>query len=322
MPRSTETRRPVPVPVRHAAAPLPQPSPCHNDVMARWSARLPQNAPGDFYVDSTCIDCATCRVVAPQTFAPTRNDLSYVHHQPETEAERRRALMALVACPTASIGTASRQPAHQGVEAFPEPLAGGVYYCGFAAEASFGASSYLVVREGGNVLVDSPRAAGPLMRRVREMGGLRFLFLTHRDDVADHARWQLEFGCERVMHEADVSGDTRAVERRIAGDDPVRLADDLLVIPVPGHTRGSAALLYADTFLFTGDHLMASEDGAHLVASRSVCWYSWPEQLRSLERLLDHRFEWVLPGHGGRYRAASPAAMRRELERLLARLRS
>jgi len=37
-----------------------------------------------------------------------------------------------------------------------------------------------------------------------------------------------------------------------------------------------------------------------------------------MERLLDLRFEWVLPGHGGRYRAESPAAMRNELERLLA----
>jgi glyoxylase-like metal-dependent hydrolase (beta-lactamase superfamily II) len=66
---------------------------------------------------------------------------------------------------------------------------------------------------------------------------------------------------------------------------------------------------------------MGSEDGTRLVASRSVCWYSWPEQVRSLERLLDFRFEWVLPGHGGRYRAPSPAAMRAELERLLKRIR-
>ena len=41
----------------------------------------------------------------------------------------------------------------------------------------------------------------------------------------------------------------------------------------------------------------------------------------SLERLLDFRFEWVLPGHEGRFRAASPAAMRRELERLIASVR-
>jgi glyoxylase-like metal-dependent hydrolase (beta-lactamase superfamily II) len=88
------------------------------------------------------------------------------------------------------------------------------------------------------------------------------------------------------------------------------------VIPVPGHTRGSVALLYRDRFLFTGDHLWYEEDQGRLHASRGVCWYSWTEQARSMERLLDLDFEWVLPGHGRRYRAASAAAMRDEVARL------
>jgi glyoxylase-like metal-dependent hydrolase (beta-lactamase superfamily II) len=36
-----------------------------------------------------------------------------------------------------------------------------------------------------------------------------------------------------------------------------------------------------------------------LTAWRDYCWYSWSEQLKSLRRLLDHSFEWVLAGHGG-----------------------
>ncbi|MGZ6060666.1 MAG: hypothetical protein ACXWLP_14485, partial [Myxococcaceae bacterium] len=43
---------------------------------------------------------------------------------------------------------------------------------------------------------------------------------------------------------------------------------------------------------------------------RGVCWYSWPEQLRSLDRLRAFQFQWVLPGHGQRFRAESPEAMR------------
>ena len=81
-------------------------------------------------------------------------------------------------------------------------------------------------------------------------------------------------------------------------------------------------LLYRERFLFTGDHLMGTEDGTRLEAGRDVCWYSWPEQIRSMERLLDYRFEWVLPGHGGRYRAASSPTMRQELKTLLAEMRS
>jgi glyoxylase-like metal-dependent hydrolase (beta-lactamase superfamily II) len=139
--------------------------------------------------------------------------------------------------------------------------------------------------------------------------------------VADHRRFHDRFGCERILHSRDVTSGTRDVEWKLEGDEPQRLAHDLVAVPVPGHTAGSTVLLYREQVLFTGDHLMASEDGRRLVAGREVCWYSWPEQVRSMERLLDLRFEWVLPGHGGRYRAASPAAMRHELERLIGWMR-
>lgn len=36
--------------------------------MANPNKRVPENAPGDFFVDSTCIDCDTCRQIAPQVF--------------------------------------------------------------------------------------------------------------------------------------------------------------------------------------------------------------------------------------------------------------
>jgi glyoxylase-like metal-dependent hydrolase (beta-lactamase superfamily II) len=39
--------------------------------------------------------------------------------------------------------------------------------------------------------------------------------------------------------------------------------------------------------------------------------------VRSVERLLDLKFEWVLPGHGRRYQARSAAEMRRALEETL-----
>lgn len=290
--------------------------------MARTAARLPENVPGPFFVDDTCIDCAVCRHLAPPVFGRSARGLSFVARQPASEDERLRALMALVACPTSSIGSEPKVDAGPGVRAFPEPVADGVYSCGFTAESSFGAWSYLVVRPEGNVLVDSPRAAEPLVRRIDDMGGVRWMFLTHRDDVADHATLQRRFGCERVLHERDLTSGTRAVERRLGGEDPVALAPDLLAIPVPGHTPGHAVLLYRETFLFTGDHLMGSEDDGGLYASREVCWYSWPEQIRSMERLLDYRFEWVLPGHGGRYRAPSASAMKSELERVIAEMKA
>ena len=287
--------------------------------MARLGARLAENAPGAFFVDDSCIDCGACREIAPGTFGRSqRRAQSFVIAQPEAAPVELRALMALVACPTSSIGTSPKRPVRAVLAAFPERLEDEVFYCGWHSEASYGASSYLIVRPVGNVLVDSPRASRPLLERIEALGGIRTMVLSHRDDVADHAEFARRFGCERVMHVADVG--SLPVERRITGTEPVALDDELTVIPVPGHTRGSIALLYQERFLFTGDHLWWDEDDHRLDMGQGVCWYSWPEQLRSLERLRDFRFQWVLPGHGQRFRAESPEAMRASVEEVIQRL--
>ena len=64
-------------------------------------------------------------------------------------------------------------------------------------------------------------------------------------------------------------------------------------------------------------HLAWSPEEQTLTAFRDVCWYSWPEQTRSMERLLGYRFEWVLPGHG-RIHHASADEMHAHLERCVA----
>jgi glyoxylase-like metal-dependent hydrolase (beta-lactamase superfamily II)/ferredoxin len=281
--------------------------------MARLERRLAENVGGAFFVDDSCIDCATCREMQPSVFAPGPG-FSFVHRQPEGEAEEHRALMALVACPTASIGTAETRDARAASASFPEPVDGNVSFCGFTSDRSFGAWSYLIERPEGNVLVDSPRAAGPLLSRIAARGGVSRMFLTHRDDVADHEAFRKRFSCERIIHHADASA-LPGAERILDGPDPVALAPDLLALPVPGHTRGSSVLLYDRKYLFTGDHLAFSKRRGHLVGFRDACWYSWDEQIRSMERLLDFSFAWVLPGHGERFNAESPEAMREEVEK-------
>jgi glyoxylase-like metal-dependent hydrolase (beta-lactamase superfamily II)/ferredoxin len=277
------------------------------------------NVPGDFFVNRSCIDCGTCYELTPETFAESA-DHARVQSQPRTPAERLRAEMALVACPTGSIGTHSKHDLTAAIGAFPTPFEERISFCGFTSRDSFGAWSWLIQRPGGNVLVDSPRANKKLLSRIEEMGGVRWLLITHGDDVADQAIIAKHFGCERVMHEADATefgvGD---IEHRIAGNDPVALADDLLVIPTPGHTRGSVVLLH-DRWLFSGDHLWGSSRGIPS-ASHTHCWYSWERQLESIERLLAYRFSAILPGHGPVYRAPNADAMRAAIERSLVELR-
>lgn len=286
--------------------------------MANLALRLPENVPGDFFVDSTCIDCDACRQIAPTIFSDD-GDTSIVQRQPENDEETKRALMALVACPTASIGTIAHHDARIGIDAFPELINENVYFCGFTAESSFGAWSYLIARpdnEGGNVLIDSPRFATQLVKRVDALGGVRKMFLTHKDDIADHERFAEKYHCERIMHDDD-GARRRGMETVLRGSDPVQLDRDLIAIPVPGHTRGHVVLLYRNKFLFTGDHLAWSPNRNSLIAFRRACWYSWAEQTKSMQKLLDYEFEWVLPGHGRIYHD-SCAHLRSNLERCIA----
>ncbi len=52
---------------------------------------------------------------------------------------------------------------------------------------------------------------------------------------------------------------------------------------------------------------------------RNVSWYSWTEQKKSLRKLLDYRFEWVLPGHGRSLHLPAPL-MKKEIESLIGRI--
>jgi glyoxylase-like metal-dependent hydrolase (beta-lactamase superfamily II)/ferredoxin len=283
--------------------------------MARPARRLAANAPGPFYVDASCIDCGTCWRWDPAHFAPGGGQARVVQ-QPEGEPAMVRALLAQQACPVAAIGSPaellrrhSAVLAHQGFPALllshPEAE---VHECGWASRQSFGACSYLLVRPpgaGGNVLIDSPRFNAPLARRIAALGGLAAIVLTHRDDVADQARWASHFSCPRWIHRADANAAPGA-EHLVDGRAALQGPSGLVLVPTPGHTQGSmVAVLGAagseeGQVLFSGDHLWWSERLQQVVASRRYCWWNWPEQVRSVEALLPLDVRWLLPGHGGR----------------------
>ena len=282
--------------------------------MADRALRVLENVDGPFFVDSSCIDCDTCRQLAPATFAD-HGEHSYVHTQPRDDAEKRAALRALVACPTGSIGTSDPSWTALALEDFPLLLAPRVFYCGFNSRKSFGGNSYFVEHRDGNWLIDSPRYVEYLARQFTERGGVRYIFLTHRDDVADADRWAARFGATRIIHRLELASQP-AAERVIDGREAVEVAPGFLAIPTPGHTRGHCVLLHDDQFLFTGDHIAWSRERQCLTVSRDVCWHSWREQVKSVEKLDRYSFEWVLPGHGQRVRLPRNE-MRHEMARLI-----
>ena len=69
-----------------------------------FRARNGENAPGQFYVTSECLDCDLCRDTRPQIFARWEpHGYSYVKRQPKNLSERSIALELVDSCPDKAI---------------------------------------------------------------------------------------------------------------------------------------------------------------------------------------------------------------------------
>jgi glyoxylase-like metal-dependent hydrolase (beta-lactamase superfamily II) len=257
--------------------------------------RNPHSAPGDWYVDTACIDWGASRHVAPGLIVE-REEKSVFARQPGTPAEEIAAWRAALVCPTASVRTESKQR-RPNAPIFPQPITAGIWRCGFNARSSFGAHSYFAARPDGNLLIDSPRYVAQLACWFRDAGGIAHILLSHRDDVADAHRYAQEYGARVWIHRDDASAAPYATDL-LEGRATRMLAPGVCAIPVPGHTRGSVVYLLDDAVLFSGDSLAWSDRETDLVAFKEACWYSWTELTASLGHLAAYRFEWLLPGHG------------------------
>lgn len=260
----------------------------------------PENTEGSLFVDTSCINCGTCYHLAPDSFQESEDENSYVKNQPLTTHEWMLAKRALISCPTNSIGVKDAPSEFkEALVQLPMLIVDNVYYCGYTSRDSFGASSYLIERPEGNILIDSPRFNSKLVNELESLGGIKFMILTHQDDVADHQKFSDHFKCERVIHQDEITPDTISVENKKDFLGEIDLFSDLKLIHTPGHTKGHIVALYKNKFLFTGDHLFYDQSSKLITSSKNVCWYSWKEQIQSTRKLLQYPFEWILPGHGG-----------------------
>ncbi len=318
---------------------------------------------GRLFVTRRCCGAATCRNVAPELLGavapageanggPPGHRLTVlpdsfeegaftgVLRQPRSQADLQAARSAVAACPFGALRL--EPPSHTAVQKlggpwrdWPQRLEENVWAVGHPSHKNFGALSYFIEREEGGVLIDPPKPSEELFKWLAEHGGIRFLFLTHRDHTHHHAEFAQRFpGCLRILGENDVN--LRESEYRPAtGDVEIKLSarleplslsgkplrqeellhSEFVVLPQPGHTPGSLCLLYRGRFLFSGDHLRYARHLEHLVAPRLQCWEDWERQTRSVRYLSTLaaagwlRFSWVLPGHGEWHRfAGEPSA--------------
>jgi len=310
---------------------------------------------GRLYISRKCIGAANCRNFAPDLLGEVAPDHDLVNNggahvagplvlqgshdkgaftgvvrQPRSKEEYLTARTAAAACPLAAIRlekAAEDIPAAELGDPWrewPRRLEDNVWALGNSARRNIGALTYFIELPGGGILVDLPTPSEKLFRWLEAHGGVRWMFLTHRDHVQHHAEFAVRFPeSRRVMGAADVNmrprswGDvTDAVEVKLGNalipmtldGTPIpqeALADsELAVLPQPGHTPGSLCLLYNGRFLFTGDHLHYSHRLGHMVAPRLQCWDDWDRQCDSVSQLAAWaeagrlHFQWLLPGHG------------------------
>ncbi len=61
-------------------------------------------------------------------------------------------------------------------------------HLGYHSVESYGATPYFVKRPNGNLMIDSPRYNARLASAIEKEGGIQYIILTHKDDVADHEK--------------------------------------------------------------------------------------------------------------------------------------
>jgi ferredoxin len=207
--------------------------------MANPKLRVASNVAGDFFVDSTCINCDTCRQIAPAVFGEV-TDSSFVKAQPISNADRHQALQAVLACPTGSIGFLGDDDVKAVMQDFPLVIEEPVFYCGYNSPKSYGGNSYFIQASSGNWLIDSPKFVAPLVQRLEALGGVDHIFLTHRDEVADAERLAKpsHYSSGRVVIATGSRGRPRrrrsvGIGPRLPGDHDTRPHARALLLAIP-----------------------------------------------------------------------------------------
>ena len=272
--------------------------------MARHDLAHPQNVEGSWFVDSRCIRCDASRHWAPELIGTDEHGRSFLTRQPEHPDEVAQLWRAAVACPTQSIGTTeARRPPQP---PFPFELTPGVYALGHNARSSFGAHSYLLPRPDGNLMADSPRFTPRLAESIDELGGVRHVLLSHRDDVADADRWAERYGADVWIHEDDADAAPYATVI-LTGGEPTAVAAGVTAVPAPGHTEGHVVFHVDDKWLFTGDALHWNHRRGEIDVFPEQTFQSWDVLADTMDRLADRRVEWVFAGHGNWHNVGADA---------------
>lgn len=164
---------------------------------------------------------------------------------------------------------------------------------------TLGGTSYFIVRNEGNILIDCPALEQINLDFLRSHGGVRWLFITHRGAIGKTAELQQALGCEIIIQEQEaylLPGLTITTFIQ-----EFSLTSTAQIIWTPGHSPGSSCLYYSDLggVLFSGRHLIPNLEGEP-VPLRTAKTFHWPRQIKStqflLERFTPETLQYICPG--------------------------
>lgn len=202
----------------------------------------------------------------------------------------------------------------------PLPERPDIYWIEVYDPQTYHAQSYLLVHPEGNILIDVPAYRKEVIRALQERGGVRYIFITHKDDIGSAGTFQEFFHARIILHRSEAHY-VRDGQVDIAFDGDLSLYPDVVIVHLPGHTPGSAALLdlRAPAALFCGDAINV-KDTHELFVPRHPFDFDARLKRITLRKLLQYPFELVLPAHPAHPGLYLPAGGRQHLEQLLRRI--
>lgn len=165
---------------------------------------------------------------------------------------------------------------------------------------TLGATAYFIVKNDVNILLDCPAWDAENQQFLRDQGGVRWLFITHRGGIGKHVKEiQQTFGCEILIQEQEsylLPGLTvNTFEKEFT------LSPTSHAIWTPGHSPGSSCLYEGENggILFTGRHLLPNREG-NPVPLRTSKTFHWRRQINSVKMLRQvftpETLQYICPG--------------------------
>jgi glyoxylase-like metal-dependent hydrolase (beta-lactamase superfamily II) len=149
---------------------------------------------------------------------------------------------------------------------------------------TLGGTAYAIVTSAGNILVDSPAWNDLNQQFITDLGGVKWLAITHRGGIGKATTIATELGCQVLIQEQEAY---LLPELKLTTfQDRFNLKDSIHAIWTPGHSPGSACIYYhgAGGVLFTGRHLLPNQLGEP-VPLRTSKTFHWNRQLRSVDAI-------------------------------------